>query len=278
MKKIILVVLLLGLIGAGWWAWTNNSSLRNYVAEYVDNGEFLTLEARFTPQQIMTQHKAELLPTAQHTFDEPELKFHPYVLMEVKYLQPDRKSREGIILWSLVDGEMVVNSDTWEQTHGFEDTIRAKANSNEFKIINALAKSSNGTLNKDQLQKELHLEREVIEPWIDSAKQKHLVTVRGDIVQLHFQDPKLNVQPQTKISQWLVSKPYNHAQRVKAKYSQSDIETTAKSAFGQDFTIRNASIVFLPIYGIDVQNPDGSVLASYWNALNGQRIYPRYLK
>lgn len=268
----ILIVLILG----GCYLWNYNPEFRNFIAEYVDNGEFLTLEARYTPQQIMESHRKELLVDNQHTFEEPELKFHPYLLLEVKYLSPDKKTKEGVILWSLVDGEMVINTETWDKSHGFADAIQANATSHEFKILNALAKN-NGTMSKEQLQKELHLEPEIYNPWLESARQKHLITQKGDLLQLHFQDPKILIAPQTKINQWLVTKPYNHAQRVRAKYDQKQIEKTSLAAFGPDFSIRNAIEVFLPIYSIEVLNPDGSVLTSYWNALNGQRIHPKYL-
>lgn len=276
MKLIATITVLTGLVIGSWWLWNYSTPFRNFIADYVENGEFLTLEAKYTPQQIMDSHKKELLPSSQHVYDDPELKFHPYVLLEVKYTQSDKKTREGVILWSLVDGEMVLNTETWDKSHGFEDAIKAKATASEFKILNALAKY-NGTLTRDQLQKELHLDREIFDPWVESAKLKHLVTIRGDLIQLHFQNPKLMVQPQTKINQWFVSKTYNHAQRVSSIYSQKEIENVAKAAFGQDFSIRNASLVFLPVYSIEVLNPDGSVLTSFWNALNGQRIHPRYL-
>ena len=275
--KIISTFLTIAAIVAGaWWLWHNNAPFRNFLAEYVDNGEFLTLEARYTPEQIMDTHRVELLGDDLHSFEAPELKFHPYLLLEVKYTQSDKKSREGVILWGLVDGEMVINTENWDKTHGFEDAIRTGANRNEFKILNALAKN-NGTLTRDQLHKELHLEADVFAPWLESAREKHLITTRGDLIQLHMQDPKILVVPQTKIKQWLVTKPYNHAQRVKAKYGASDVEKVAKAAFGSDFTISNIQEVFLPVYSIEVLNPDGSYKTTFWNALNGQRIQPRYL-
>ena len=275
MKLVVTLVVLIGTLVGGWWLWNYNMPFRNFIAEYVANGEFLTLEARYTPQQIMDAHKKELLATDQHAFDEPQLKFHPYLLMDVKYSTPDKKSREGMLLWSLVDGEMVLSSDIWDKTHGFEDAIKAKATAQDFKILNALAKN-NGLLTRDQMHNELRLEREVFDPWIESVRQKHLVTVRGDQIQLHFENPKILVVPQTKISQSFVTKPYNHEQRVKAKYDINDIENVTQAAFGNDFAIRTTTQVFLPVYSIDVLNPDGSVLTSYWNALNGQRIQPSY--
>jgi hypothetical protein len=63
--------------------------------------------------------------------------------------------------------------------------------------------------------------------------------------------------------------------KVAKRYSKSDIEKNAKAVFGADFTIRNSKEVFLPVYSIEVLNPDGSVLTTYWNALSGQRMYPR---
>lgn len=276
MRTIWTVFAIIGLASSGWYLWNYNTQFRNFVAEYVDNGEFLTLEARYTPQQIMEVHKKDLLVDSAHTYEEPELKFHPYLLLEVKYLTPDKKTREGVILWSMVDGEMVINTESWDKSHGFEDAIQAQTTHNEFKILNALAKN-NGSMTKDQLQKEMHVEPEIFGPWVESARQKHLITQKGDLLQLHFQNPKILVSPQTKINQWLVTKPYNHAQRVRAKYKQSEIENTALAAFGPDFNIRNSTQVFLPIYSIEVLNPDGSILTSFWNALNGQRIHPKYL-
>lgn len=275
MRKALIFVAIAALIIGGWWYFDNQNHLTGIVQQYVENGEFVTLKVRYTPEQIMEVHRAELLSDDQHSFLEPGLKFHPYALMEVKYTQPDKKSREGMIFWSLVDGEMVLNTENWEKTHGFEDAINADANRNDFKVMHALAKNK-GAATIDQLQKELHVEKEVMHPWIESALTKHLIVQKGNEVQLHFQDPKILVQPETKITDWLVKKPYNYTQRVARKYTPSQVEKIAKAAFGEDFTVRRATEVYLPIYSIEVQNPDGSILTSYWNAINGQRISSRF--
>lgn len=263
-------------IAGGYWLWNYNPSFWDSVQYYVENGEIMTLEARYTPEQIMESHRRELLVDAQHTYDVPEAKFHPYLLMDVKYIDTDRKTREGVILWSLLDGEMVINTDTWDKTHGFEDAINVDASANDFRILNALARNG-GQLTKDQLQKELHVENDALTSYIDGARKKQLIIQKGNILQLHFQNPKILVSPQTKINHWLVTKPYEHAQRITRKYSNSQVERTAKAAFGTEFTIRNMQEVFLPVYRIGVLNPDGSILTTYWNALNGQRINPKYM-
>jgi hypothetical protein len=274
MRRSTVVILIVCLLVGGVWIWSNES-LRDVFQQYIENGEFLTLEARYTPEQIMETHRKELLADAQRTFRESELKFHPYLLMEVKYTS-DKKSREGVIIWSHVDGEMVLNTESWEKTHGFEDTIIAGATRCDFKIINALAKNR-GALTFEELQKELHLEKDIIQPWIESALSKHLIIHKGNEFQLHLQNPKILVQPQTKIAQWLVTKPYNYVQCITKKYSTYQLKNIAQAAFGEDFTIRNSHEIFLPVCSIGVLNPDGSIQTSYWNALNGQRISPKYM-
>ena len=141
--------------------------------------------------------------------------------------------------------------------------------------MQAIAKQKNPT-SIDQLQKELHLERETLTSWIESALDKQLIVQKGNELQLHFQNPKILIIPETKMTDLLVKKPYNYSQRTAAQYSVGQIMKTAKAAFGDDFSVRNSTEVFLPVYTLTVNNPDGSTFASYWNAVNGQRMTPRY--
>ena len=274
MRKIIYILIAAGLIAGGWWLYTTNEHVTGFVQQYVENGEFITLKARYTPEQIMELHRKELLVDDQHSYKESAIKYQPYLLLDVKYSQADKKTREGILFWSLVNGEMVLNSDTWEQTHGFEDAINANATRTDFQLMYALAKNK-GTANFDQLKKELHVENETLQTWVNSALGKHLVIQKGNDIQLHFQDPKILVMPETKGNDMLVKKPYNYAQRMTRKYNVNQIQKIAKVAFGDDFTIRRSTEVFLPVYSIEVLNPDGSIFTSYWNAVNGQRIPTR---
>ena len=276
MRSLFSFVLFVSLGVGFWWLWNNHDEFRGIINEYVENGDFLTLEAKYTPEQIIETNRKDLLGNGlQREFKEPTLKFYPYLFMEVKYTGTDKRTKEGVILWSLMDGEMVLNTETWEKTHGFADAIDARSSPYDFKILNALAKN-NGTMTMDQLTKDLHLEKEAILPWLESTLEKHLVVQRGNEYKLHFQNPKILVNPQTKMTQYLVSKPYDHSQRMPKKYSQREVERTAKAAFGREFKVRSIKEVLLPVYNIEVINPDGSVLSSFWNALNGQRINPKY--
>lgn len=274
--RLIKSFMLLGLLTAGaWWFLNPNNQLKEMISSYVENGEILTLEAKFTPEQLMEINRSDLLADSSRSYKESNLKYYPYLLMDVKYIQSDKKSKEGVVLWGLIDGEMVLNTDSFEKTHGFEDAINANATSTDFKIINVLAKNR-GSLTYDELQRELKLDSDIIDPWIESVRKKYLVVLKGNQLQLHFEDPKILVSPQTLFKQNIVSKTYSYDQRVSKKYSNSQIEKIAKSAFGTDFTIRNMKEIYLPVYQLEVQNPDGSIMGSFWNALNGKRITAAY--
>lgn len=271
MKKIILMAMVGVVIAGGWWAWNSSPFLLSTIQQYVENSDLQTLEAKYSAEHIMEAHRKELLPSSQYSYQEPEMRFYPHLLFEAKYTHPDKKTREGVLLWSLVDGEIVLDTDTWETTHGFEDAINSKATRNDFRILYALARN-NGSISRDQLMREFHLEADTLEPWINSAAQKRLIVVVGPELQLHMQNPKIAVMPQTKIKRSFVSRPYSYSQCVEKKYTQNQIETTAQAAFGTAFTIRSAREIWLPVHCIRVQNPDGSILTTYWNALSGQQL------
>lgn len=264
-----LVFVILGL--GAFWSWTYFPAFRTKIEDTLSAGTFQTLEIRYSAESIMEMHRRELLADNAHVFLEPTLKFVPYLLMDVKYMRSQDKTGEGVILWGLVDGEMVVNTSTWERTHGFTDCIAANANRQEFKIINALS-SRGGTWDREGLSKFLNIENNVLDAWIDSCRKKSLIVQTGNSFRLHLQNPRLTVIPETKLEHWLVTKSLKKAIRVKKRYRASQIENIAHAAFGHEFAIRKTTEIFLPIYSIVVQNPDGTQMMSYWNALNGKRL------
>lgn len=269
----LMVLVILGL--GGFWSWTYFPMFRSKVEDFLSASTFQTLEVRYSAENIMEAHRKELLKDNDHAFLKPTLKFLPYLLMDVKYIRNHEKTGEGVILWGLVDGEMVINTSTWERTHGFTDCISSNASRQEFKIINALS-ARGGTWDREGLSKFLNIENNILDTWIDSCRKKSLIVQTGNTYRLHLQNPRLQVIPETKIEHALVTKPTKHAQRVKRHFRSSQIENIAKSAFGHDFAIRQTKEIFLPVYSITVQNPDGSLMTTYWNALNGKRFIPRY--
>lgn len=251
-----------------FWYFGSDGSIENYV----QNADILTLEAKYTAADIMEKHQKELIGSSGRTFQEPTLQFHPYLLMNVKYVDKNHKTKQGLLIWSQIDGEMVLNTDTWEQTRGFEDALQAGASALEFRVLNALA-AHNGTQNKSQLQSELNLELDSLNALLNSIKQKQLIVIKGNDVSLHFENPLFHVSPQTKMAVAPVVKPNREGKKLGARYSRSKIERTAKAAFGEEFTIRDAEEIYLPVLRISLQNPDGSLLITDWNALTGNKIY-----
>lgn len=276
--RIIMSILTLSAAAYGiWWAATTHPEVRTKVEELLDVGNFHTLEVRYTANQIMDKHRRELLKDSRHRYLDPIMEFHPYLLMEVKYTLSDDKTHESVVLWDLIEGEMVINTKDWEMTHGFGDCINADTSSQEFKILNLLAKKG-GALDLDGLCKALNVEHEILDGWIESCRKKKLIVQSGNHYRLHLQNPRLRTVPETRIDEWLVTKPYKNAVRLPKRYSPSQIEKVAKAAFGQNFAIRKTTDVYLPIHSIVVQNPDGSVHTSHWNALNGKRLsYAHYI-
>ncbi len=273
---LLLLILVLG--AGGWWAWQNDTlaNWKDLVLQYVDNRDITTLEARFLPEQIIEAHRQELLGADKRSLKNTTLKYYPYLLLDVKYPDETNKTREGVLLWSLTDGEMVINTDSWDTTHGFRDCLECHATRSDFKVIQALARRQ-GFTSVEDLQRELKIEREVLNNWIDNAKQKHLIVQKGSFLQLHFENPRLLVAPQTRIKHPLVSKPLGEGQKMPRVYSRNQIMETIQAAFGSEFKIRKEEEIFLPVYSLEILNPDGSVQVSEWNALTGQRIIPRYL-
>jgi len=179
------------------------------------------------------------------------------------------------MLWGLYDGEMVISTESWDLTHGFRDCLECQATRADFKILQALSKR-HGSLSLDELQKEIRIERDLLNAWIEGAKYKHLIVQKGNFVHLHFENPKLSVSPQTKIKHHLVSRPVGEGEKMPKVYGRHQIIDLIHAAFGNECKVRREQEIFLPVYSLEVLNPDGSIQISEWNALTGQRIIPRY--
>jgi hypothetical protein len=272
MIRFLLSALSVGALLYGvWWAASDHPTVKGKAEELFDIGSFHTLEVRYGARQIMETHRKELLKGNQHQYLKPQLKFYPYALLDVKYTVSDSKTNEGVMLWDLTDGEMVLDTKDWKKTHGFGDCINAGTERHEFKILNLLAKKG-GSADREGLAKGLHVENEILDAWIDSCRKKHLIVQSGNRYRLHLEHPHLRTSPATIIDARLVTKPYRHALRVPRHFSISQIQKITHAAFGGDFAIRRTTDVYLPVHSISVQNPDGSVHTTLWNALNGKML------
>ncbi|GAB5412388.1 MAG: hypothetical protein ChlgKO_15020 [Chlamydiales bacterium] len=270
--KIFSTLFSIGALAAGaWYVNDRYPDLKNQAIEFFHTSTFHTLEVRHTGKQIMENNRFELLKTPNHKYKDVALKFYPYLLMEVKYSHQNNTTGEGIILWDLVDGEMVVNTHDWEKTHGFGDCIHAGLERNEFKVINLLAKRG-GALDREGLTSSLHVDNEILDNWLERCRRKKLIVQSGNQYRLHMEMPHLNVRPHTIVDDRLVTKPSEKARRIPRRFSPVQIRRMAERAFGYDFAVRSTIDVYLPIFSITVENPDGTLHTSNWNAVNGKRL------
>lgn len=255
----------------GYFSYLKNPDLEGKLRQFFSTGEFLTLEMRYSPKQIMEQHREALIKGAGRKFLQPEIVFYPYLLLEVKYTSDDNKTQEGLMLWGLEDGEMVISTKDWSKTHGFEDCLLAGASRYDFKLINTLAKGQKA-LDRAELLQKLMVEEDTLDHWVESAKDKHLIVQNGNKLRLHFENPTIFVKPETQIEHPLVTKPSKYSEKVKRRYSKGQIESIARAAFGSDLAIRQSTEVYLPVAKIRVENPDKSVAETHFNAINGKKI------
>lgn len=271
--RFLMALLTLGSACYGlWWVSETRPDVKTKVEEILNTGSLNTLEVRYSAAQIMEANRKSLLKDNRHKYLEPSMKFYPYLLMEVKYTVSDKKTKEGVMLWDLSDGEMVVDTKSWVKTHGFGDCIIANTDRHEFRIINILA-SKGGAADRNALSKTLRVENEVLDAWIESCRRKKLIVQTGNRYRLHLEKPLLQTTPSTKIDERLVTKAHRNTERVVSRYSLSQIEKLSRAAFGNDFAIRKTIDLYLPVHCIVVQNPDGSIHTSHWNALNGKQMH-----
>jgi hypothetical protein len=260
-------------IGVGYWQWQKgNFDPKKILDQVLQQEGFATLELRYNASQIMEANRRDLIKDVRHKYLEPELMFYPYLLMEVKFTLRE-KTKEGILLWDMVDGEMVIDTKDWQKTHGFGDCIKAVADKNEFRLLKILARKG-GFSDRESLLNQLAVENDTLEMWLDSCRKKKLVVLNGNKYRLHIEKPVLEALPETRIEERLVTKSLKNAFRTAKRFSTAQIERMCKAAFGADFVIRKNTIIFLPVHSIVVQNPDGSVHTTHWNALNGRRLNP----
>lgn len=270
--KLIFTLISLCSLGYGlWWFADSHPEVKNKFESYVKLGEVNALEIRHTSEQIMEENRKSLLRKSGAIYLDPILKFYPYLLLEVKFTPSNNKTKEGIILWDLTDGEMVLDSEDWEKSHGYGDFMQMSVQDQEFKILHYISKKGKAS-DEAKIAEDLKTDSHVIDIWLKNCIRKGLVIAAQDGYRLHLEKPNLANIPETKLKRRPLTKPMKAEYKVAQQFSSARVERMAKVAFGKTFSIRRSSLIFLPVYNITVQNPSGSVHTSFWNATNGIRL------
>lgn len=235
---------------------------------------FSTIEPRYSAQQIMENERSKLLTENNQQFGDYALMYHPFLLMEVKFTRPNFTTGEGVILWDLLDGEMVLDTQTWEKSHGFADCISVHADRYELQILSVLAQHNNHA-DRHTLLQAMNLEGSHLDSWLDRCLKKKLIVGHSGVYRIHLEKPKMAFTPMTQLSMPLITKNTKHPEKLTRNFSTSQVIRIAEAAFGNDFAIRQTHEVYLPIYALKVQNSDGSFQTTHWNGLNGQKLIPK---
>lgn len=239
--------------------------------EIIDFRTTTALETRFAIDQILEMHQRTLLREKGSRYLNPELKFYPYLLLEVKYSEKN-KTKEGLILWDLTDGEMILDTKNWEKTHGFADCILGSTQPSEFKTI-ALLADKGGTADETHLLNKLNVEATVLEATLRNCVKKNLlVSLGNNKYRIHLENPKFTTTPETKIVGQLTTKTHKHAQKVNKHFSTAQVRRLSRIAFGDSFTIRKTTEIYLPVHCIVIQGGNGSIRTAHFNALTGKEL------
>jgi hypothetical protein len=270
--KLLFTLLTLGSLGYGvFWLADKNPEVKQRLESYIKVSEVDALEIRHSAEQIMEENRRTLLRKSGAVYLSPTLKFYPYLLLEVKSSLEGAKTKESLILWDLTDGEMVLDGATWEKSHGFADCIQMGIQDQEFKIINYILQNGKAR-DEAEIAGEMKLDPAILDIWLKNCIRKGLVVASQGGYRLHLEKPRLAAAPETKIKRRPATKPYKATYKVPQHFSVARVERMAKIAFGGSFSIRRSSLIFLPVYHITVQNPNGSLHTSLWNAANGARL------
>lgn len=269
--RLLFTLFTLASFGGGlYWLADKNPDLKQKAEEFIDFRTTTALETRFDSMQVMEMHQKKLLREKGARYLDPELKFFPFLLMEVKYLDAKNRTKESLILWDLTDGEMVLDTKNWEKTHGFADCIISRATPQELKILHTLA---NSTTTAENLEAKLSIEAPILKALLHSCERKNLIIqTENSGYRLHMENPKLTSEPKTNLHEQLTTRAHKKATRAKGHFKPSSVERLAKMAFGETFSIRTKSEIYLPIHRIVVQNPDGSIQTSHFNGLTGKEL------
>lgn len=223
------------------------------------------------PENEIAAKMAKALPTEKHTLNAGKLLYTPCLLLEVKYNKNGRSTETAEMLWDLLEGEMILSTDHFQETSGFCDCLKSKANIDDFRMLHTLA-SRGGAMSQEALIQQSGIDEGRASSIIESLRYRHLITVTTDGIRLHVKNPLFRVDPETKMTRHIVQRKIQSSCTVPETFSESQIESLIQSAYGKDIAILESSFIWIPVWQMDITNPDGSMRRTFWNALSGKEM------
>lgn len=266
---LLLILITVAAAGCGfWWFVDVPFPWKETIANLAYLRTAHTLEARYEIGQVVENQQKRLTKEKGARIVESTVKLYPYLLIEAKYTSK-KKTKEGLLLWDLSDGEMVLDVQNWTKTHGFADCMQARVEPLEFRIMMALVRNG-GTCDRRYLQEKLEVDQKVLEMWLGSCFKKKLVQEAGDKCRLHLQNPRLIRVPKMEVGTKLPTRSCRQPNCLPKHFSCRQVERMAVTAFGSSFSIRKTIEVYLPVYYIVVKHANGTLQTHQINALTGE--------
>jgi hypothetical protein len=259
------------LFGVGIFVFYEYPSIIQQVLSRVESyRKYSVLESRYDLAKLAEIHRSELTRNGSRILD-TSTRFYPYALMHVKYSMPS-STEEGVILWDLLDGEMVLSTRTWEKTRGFRDCLIANASCEDMQILTLFEKMGQEVLHIENIVYGLQKDRVFVNKLLDRCHEKKLVVLKQKgIYRLHICNPKLMVSPKTDIHCPILAKEVTGGQTIEPRYSLKSVSRIAENAFGKDFTVQEVIAIYLPVCVISLEDQAGAISVFHFNSLNGQR-------
>lgn len=271
-------VLLLLVTAAGYIFWFHKDQLEYYLSTSLESPDkdetILCFEAKITPQLLQQRLEKNISRNQQPpqvVWGEGRICYAPHLLVDVKYTLDGKTTKTGRMLWDLVTSELVLDTNQFETTRGFQDCLQSQATAEDFRILRLLSQN-NGLLSKEQLQRELTLDEELLSARIESLKKKQLVVKVNETIRIHVDNPILGIEPTTKLTLPLSKITVKRHLLLPQEQTHQQLLSMIQVAFGPTVGIKGYKKLFIPVIELNRVNPDGSITTSHWNAVNGRPL------
>ncbi|AGR97706.1 hypothetical protein [Chlamydia trachomatis] len=212
-----------------------------------------------------------------------ELLFVPHVLMRVRFSGEEDKragSHEGAMLWSLSNGEMVLNTGSWTYSKGFRECLMLKAGKQDVQLMQVLA-GMGGSASREVLSQALSMRNVRADRVIRACQKKKLIFTHDNLIYSHFQQPQPIKGCMTVFNSspvWL-AKPKGSTV-CSVVYPEDRIQNLVEMIFGDNFFILSSEQIHVPVYKVSIAASDSSVRVEYINAITGKSFdfAPTYCK
>ncbi|RDB31734.1 hypothetical protein [Candidatus Similichlamydia laticola] len=196
--------------------------------------------------------------------------FVPYLKLRANHIQESLSVESGVILWSLRDGEMVLNTKTWGKTHGLGDCLRARVNAKELQLLRFVSQQERHTIALSRLQNIFRQQGEKqTELALESCIDKGLLVRQGSHVMLYFHNPIWPSLPYTQENRLIAWTSLERRQTIQAMFHAENVLPFIEQLFvGKQLRVRSYQIVFLPIYRL-LFKWKGETQSLYLNGITG---------